>query len=437
LTLTATDTSGITFTGACVLTIPTAGAVTVALLGTANAFTLDNTINGLTVGRGGGNYAENVALGTNAGTSNTGQYCSAIGYYALKSNTGSSCNAVGVTALTSNTGTSCNAVGYATLYGNTGAYCNAVGNYALDSNTGANCNAFGYNAGKFIANGTTPRTTGDSGLFIGNNTKTLALAQNNQIVIGDSAIGAGANSVTLGNTSITTTVLRSQLKLMKGAGYMTADVVEATGVTTLTTSPAGGFVFTPPVTFSDNVTLTTAKWLGLGAAAGRLTFTDAATDMATFSNCDLTVSASGNTTLKIDTGIATNSYSRLYLLGRTSGNAVNDWRLVADNGIDGFVIYGGNGTSLDYRLVILGNGNVGIGTPAPAGKTTIDQSSTTDAIPVIELDQADVSEEMINFIVAATGAGDPVDTATAVGTAYARLRIAVNGTFKYLQVYNA
>jgi hypothetical protein len=43
LTLTATDNSGITFTGACVLTIPAAGAVIAALLGTANVFAAANT----------------------------------------------------------------------------------------------------------------------------------------------------------------------------------------------------------------------------------------------------------------------------------------------------------------------------------------------------------------------------------------------------------
>jgi len=46
LTLTATDNSSITFTGACDLTIPTAGSVTAALLGTANVFTAKQTITG-------------------------------------------------------------------------------------------------------------------------------------------------------------------------------------------------------------------------------------------------------------------------------------------------------------------------------------------------------------------------------------------------------
>jgi hypothetical protein len=46
VTMTATDNSSIIWTGAGNLTIPTAGNVTAALLGTANVFTLANTFNG-------------------------------------------------------------------------------------------------------------------------------------------------------------------------------------------------------------------------------------------------------------------------------------------------------------------------------------------------------------------------------------------------------
>lgn len=53
----------------------------------------------------------------------------------------------------------------------------------------------------------------------------------------------------------------------------------------------------------------------------------------------------------------------------------------------------------DLVLVPIG-GNLGIGTgiaAPPAGKVHVDQSSTTGAIPVLVLDQADVSEPMIEF----------------------------------------
>ena len=50
------------------------------------------------------------------------------------------------------------------------------------------------------------------------------------------------------------------------------------------------------------------------------------------------------------------------------------------------------------RMVILNNGNVGIGTTAPGAKCHVDQSSTSGAIPVLTLDQADVDEDFMKFI---------------------------------------
>jgi len=48
--------------------------------------------------------------------------------------------------------------------------------------------------------------------------------------------------------------------------------------------------------------------------------------------------------------------------------------------------------------VLATTGNVGIGITAPLAKLHIDQSSTTGAVPVLTVDQADVSEEFIRFI---------------------------------------
>jgi len=89
------------------------------------------------------------------------------------------------------------------------------------------------------------------------------------------------------------------------------------------------------------------------------------------------------------------------------------------------------------RMVILNNGNVGIGTTAPGAKCHVDQSSTSGAIPVLTLDQADLSEEFISFKTT-VGDGNPMDATNAVGSAYARLRIDVDGVgYKYIQVYDA
>jgi hypothetical protein len=176
---------------------------------------------------------QNSAQGMYALYSNTtGSYNSAQGYAALINNTtGSNNSAQGMYALNSNTtGERNSAQGYAALYSNTtGSYNSAQGYIALYSNTTGGSNsaqgyaalysnttgnynsAQGVSAGRYIADGTTANATGSNSLFLGANTRALADGQTNQIVIGDSAIGLGSNTVVLGNSSITTTVLRGNV----------------------------------------------------------------------------------------------------------------------------------------------------------------------------------------------------------------------------------
>ncbi len=59
---------------------------------------------------------------------------------------------------------------------------------------------------------------------------------------------------------------------------------------------------------------------------------------------------------------------------------------------------------------------------------------STGAFPTLKLHQADASEEFIEFE-SNVGAGQPVDTA-ALGTYYGKIRVSVNGTFKYVGLYN-
>ncbi len=72
------------------------------------------------------------------------------------------------------------------------------------------------------------------------------------------------------------------------------------------------------------------------------------------------------------------------------------------------------GTNNSHYLTILGDGNVGIGTATPTGKTHIDQATDDAAIPVLVLDQSDISEGFINFIGSdrgiITGATDSVSS---------------------------
>lgn len=148
--------------------------------------------------------AQNYFAGTGAGSGNTGNYCSGVGYYALgtansgthsaafgnnslrKNTSGFSNTALGSTALYNNLGGSENtASGASALYNNTsGSYNAAYGNSALFNNTiGDNNIAIGYKSAFY-------NTTGSSNIAIGE----LALLNNNS---GSANIAIGASALKL------------------------------------------------------------------------------------------------------------------------------------------------------------------------------------------------------------------------------------------------
>jgi len=252
-TVQATDAQTVT------ITLPSSTG-TLASTG-ANTFTADQTINGLTVGKGGGSVAYNTALGFNAILSNTtgtgltavgtnalafnttgaantaiggydsstliqgalqlnttGSYNSAVGVGALKNNTtGNNNSALGFSALISNTTASNNtAVGYQAGYSNTtsqrvvavgasagysnttGRFNNSFGSEALYSvTTGERNNAFGYRA--LYTN------TGENNTAIGDQALLSNTTANNNTAVGYQANYAnttGANNVAIGFYSL-------------------------------------------------------------------------------------------------------------------------------------------------------------------------------------------------------------------------------------------
>lgn len=159
---------------------------------------------------------QNTAYGSQSLQSNTtGGGNTALGFQALSSNTSGNNNiASGFQSLLNNTtGVQNTAYGTNALSGNTtGGNNTALGFQALLNNTTGNGNiAIGDVSGRFISNGSTPNATGSDSIFIGTNTRALADGQTNQIVIGANAIGHGSNTVTLGNSSIVTTILRGNV----------------------------------------------------------------------------------------------------------------------------------------------------------------------------------------------------------------------------------
>jgi hypothetical protein len=185
------------------------GYVTLATAQTitgVKTFTKDISVNGLTVGRGGGDVNTNTAFGLSALRDNTsGVDNTAISNQSLLLNTTGSNNVgVGTRSLKSNTtGSNNSAFGLNALETNsTGNNNTSIGLGSLNFNTtGSNNVAVGHDAGKLISGGGTNLISNNS-IFIGQDSRPSSSNQTNQIVIGDSATGNGSNTVTIGNSSI-------------------------------------------------------------------------------------------------------------------------------------------------------------------------------------------------------------------------------------------
>jgi hypothetical protein len=167
------------------------------------------------VGLGKGNFTTNLAIGTTALNANTADsYNTVIGYQAGRFTTSGYFNTfVGARAGTNlTTGNSNSAFGLDSLGTvSTGANNSAFGLNALGSiGTTSQNTAIGTSAG-FLLPVSGYNSASANSVFIGYDTRPAADSQTNQIVIGHSAVGLGSNSVVLGNASITTTALRGNV----------------------------------------------------------------------------------------------------------------------------------------------------------------------------------------------------------------------------------
>jgi hypothetical protein len=180
---------------------------------------------------GSGANSSNQASG-NVGIGNLALSAITIGYYNVA--VGPSA-AQGITTGANNLG-----LGYCALQGvTTGGNNVGVGYCAMRYVTTSGDNiAIGNNAGRFISGGSTHNITGSQSIFIGSSTYPLADADANEVVIGYGAVGAGSNTVTLGNTSVVTTLLNGKV----GIGVATQ--------------------------INEILTLKNATWLGAVNAAG-------------------------------------------------------------------------------------------------------------------------------------------------------------------------
>jgi hypothetical protein len=185
--------------------VPYTGATQAVNLGAYNLL-----VNGVSVGIGAGNITSNTAIGNLALSSNTtGTFNSAFGSQSMLSNTDGRYNsAYGHGSLQNNTTGQYNtAVGLTSLLNNTSAlYNTACGFQALlFTTTGGENSAYGRQS---LRN----NTTGIQNVGFGAFSSLLNATDSNCIVIGYNVTGAGSNTVTLGNTSITTTRLRGNVQ---------------------------------------------------------------------------------------------------------------------------------------------------------------------------------------------------------------------------------
>ncbi len=198
----------------------------------SNTTAANNTALGYQAGYSNATGTPNTAVGYQALYANVASNNTAVGYQALKTNTTGNLNsAFGDSALYSNTtGNRNTASGYNALVNNstggyntasgysalgsntTGSYNTALGQNALYSNGSGNNNiAFGYEAARYQKDGSTALATVTNSVYLGYGTRGWSDSDSNSIVIGASAIGAGANTAVLGNDSITSTLLKGNL----------------------------------------------------------------------------------------------------------------------------------------------------------------------------------------------------------------------------------
>jgi hypothetical protein len=235
---------------------------------------------------------------------------------------------------------------------------------------------------------------------------------------------------------------------------------------------------------TGNITLVDDAWIGLGAAAARVTFDStgnsvdlySAADLRLFSDAGVTQvglwdGATGNILLDDGAGDSpqiqfiggTNDDTiLLYLLDNPGGagdsdlviqlaDTSGDSKVIVRNSTpadvielwsngniqldaDGARIANTGGVTLEFDatnnwLEITG-GYVGLGTTTPIGMLHIDQSSTTGARPVVTMDQADLDCEYLRLI----GTAASPQTGYALVSAGDYLESAVQGWFKiYIQ----
>ncbi len=100
-------------------------------------------------------------------------------------------------------------------------------------------------------------------------------------------------------------------------------------------------------------------------------------------------------------------------------------------------IYTGTGSTV-LQMDIDDGGLVGIGTTVHSSQLSVDQTSSSAGIPVLQLDQGDIDDTFINYIgtSAADGSRSISSDTTENGAKFGAIRCEINGTTKWIRIYD-
>jgi hypothetical protein len=327
-------------------------------------------IDTLTVGRGNNGVSTNTAVGASvmtkvtSGSENTaiGNLCLenlttggrnfAAGIYALRNvSTGGNNVGIGFIALAGITTSSFNtAVGASTLgqctsgqyntalgYGcgggiTTGSYNVFLGSAAGEGiSTGSNNIVIGWQCVRFIADGTTLATTLNNSIYIGYQARAFNNSDSNSIVIGYQAIGEGANTVVVGNSSTVqqhfyaTRYIRTEGSLVFASSTPTAIVANqndyvltGSGFQRLNCTTASDITGIAPPTSSAHVDGRMIRLVSVGTATVTLIHNSAS---STAANRMFVSSAA-------DKALAVNAWADLVYDSTDNGSGAAGWRVM-------------------------------------------------------------------------------------------------------------
>ncbi|MFC0428342.1 beta strand repeat-containing protein [Chryseobacterium scophthalmum] len=320
----------------------------------------DLNLNGITIGRGAGNFESNTVVGNHALEANVSStFNTVIGAYSLnKTTTGENNVALGHSSMISNTTGGGNvAVGTNSFDSNTtGKFNVAIGKNALSNTlnkTGSHNIAIGFAAGNRLEDATT------NNIVIGSRQQLADSTGNNQLNIGGIIYGTGltGNSmVPAGNIGIGTATPATKLEVNNGTTNGAIKIVDGTqGAGKVLTSDANGLA-----TWQDSATGTGNDWSILGNSG-----TSATTDFI-------------GTTDAVDFVVKTNNTERERTYKSTNANNIIKEIKGGDLNLNGLTIGRGKGDQPTNTIVgqksldgnTTGKNNVALGYYAINSNTT-------------------------------------------------------------------